>query len=153
MEKLPRTHEDGSTNVPGLYIVGDLTGVPLLKFSAHTGARAVQTIVTDPAFARRDTSNDQVLDVAIIGGGVSGFAAAREAQKHGLRFKLFEAAEPFSTIVNFPKAKPIFTYPTDMTPAGDLQFHEKAGVKEGLLEDLHDQTLRAGIEPVAARIE
>ena len=153
VEKLPRTHEDGSTNVPGLYIVGDLTGVPLLKFSAHTGARAVQTIVTDPAFARRDTSDGQVLDLAIIGGGVSGFAAAREAQKHGLRFKLFEAAEPFSTIANFPKAKPIYTYPTDMTPAGDLQFHEKAGVKEGLIEDLHDQTLRAGIEPVIARIE
>ena len=42
VEKLPLVGEDGSTNVAGLYVVGDLTGIPLLKFSADTGARAVQ---------------------------------------------------------------------------------------------------------------
>ena len=41
VEKLPRVEPDSSTNIPGVYIVGDLTGVPLLKFSADTGARAV----------------------------------------------------------------------------------------------------------------
>ena len=30
VEKLPAVNPDGTTNVPGLYIVGDLTGVPLL---------------------------------------------------------------------------------------------------------------------------
>ena len=44
VEKLPVVNEDGSTNVPGLYVVGDLTGVPLLKFSADTGAKVVQKI-------------------------------------------------------------------------------------------------------------
>mgnify|MGYP000346732723 CR=1 FL=1 len=29
VEKLPRVAEDGSTNVPGLYVVGDLSGIPL----------------------------------------------------------------------------------------------------------------------------
>ena len=29
VEKLPEVHEDGTTNVPGAYVVGDLRGVPL----------------------------------------------------------------------------------------------------------------------------
>ena len=81
VEKLPLVAEDGSTSVPGLYVVGDITGIPLLKFSSDTGARAVQTIHRDPAFARRDTSAQRdgspVLDLVIIGAGVSGVAAAR----------------------------------------------------------------------------
>ncbi len=153
VEKLPLVNPDGTTNVPGLYIVGDLTGIPLLKFSADTGAKAVFSILKDPAFVKRDRSDDGVLDLAIIGGGVSGFSAAIEANKAGLGFKLFEGSEAFSTIVNFPKGKPIYTYPTDMTPAGDLQFHEKSEVKEGLLEDLHEQVSAAGIEPTFGRVD
>ncbi|MEM9420700.1 MAG: NAD(P)-binding domain-containing protein [Planctomycetota bacterium] len=153
VEKLPVVQPDGSTNVPGFYIVGDLTGIPLLKFSADTGTRAVMTIANDPGFAKRTVADPAVRDIAIVGGGVSGFAAAKEAKKRNLTYELFEAAEPFSTISNFPKGKPIFTYPTDMTPAGDLQFHDKAEIKEGLLEDLHEQTLDQGITPTNARIE
>jgi len=37
-------------------------------------------------------------------------AAALEARRHGLRFEVLEASEPFSTLVNFPRGKPIFTY-------------------------------------------
>lgn len=153
VEKLPIVNDDGSTNVPGVYVVGDLTGVPLLKFSADTGTRAVMTICDDPAFTRRDVSDPNVLDITIIGGGVSGYAAAMEAQKRGLRFTLIEATQPFSTIENFPKAKPIYTYPTDMTPAGDLQFHAKSDIKEGLLTDLHEQVNAAGIKPIIGRAE
>ena len=151
-EKLPVVNEDGTTNVPGLYITGDLTGVPLLKFSADTGAKAIRSILVEPSFPGRAQSDDTI-DVAIVGGGVSGFSAAIEAKKAGLSFKLFEAAEAFSTIVNFPKGKPIFTYPTDMTPSGELQFHEKSEIKEGLLEDLWDQVQAAGIESTIARVE
>ena len=152
VEKLPLVNPDYTTNVPGLYITGDLTGVPLLKFSADSGAKAVRHIIEDRTFQKRQ-GGDAIVDVAIVGGGVSGFAAALEARKAGLSFTLFEATEPFSTIVNFPKAKPIYTYPTQMTPAGELQFHAKSDVKEGLLEDLHEQTRAAGIEPVRARVE
>ena len=47
VEKLPRVNEDCSTNGPGLYVVGDLTGVPLLKFSSDSGARVVHLIAQD----------------------------------------------------------------------------------------------------------
>src|SRR5437762_1209513 len=102
VETLPDVGPDGTTNVAGVRVVGDLTGIPLLKFSADTGARAVQAIVAERDFARGQGAD---VDVAIIGGGVSGMAAAIEAKKQGLRYRVLEAAQEFSTIQNFPKAK------------------------------------------------
>jgi len=157
VEKLPAVNPDGSTAVPGLYVVGDITGIPLLKFSSDTGARAVQTIVADAGFQKRDQGTERegkpVLDLIVIGAGVSGVAAAIEASKQGLNFELLEASQPFSTIVNFPKGKPIFTYPTDMTPAGELQFGEDSAVKEGLVDVLHGYLNEHDIQPKQIRAE
>jgi thioredoxin reductase len=75
VERLPEVRPDYSTGVAGLYVVGDLTGVPLLKFSSDSGARAVQTIVADPAFQNRP-AEDGTLDLVIVGAGVAGMAAA-----------------------------------------------------------------------------
>ena len=151
VEKLPSAASDGSTNVDGLYIVGDLSGVPLLKLSANAGTEAARLIADQ--LKGEGEPPDGVLDLAIVGGGTSGFAAAKEAKKLGLRCAVFEASEPFSTIVNFPKGKPIYTYPTDVPVEGDLAFHEKSAVKEGLLDDLLDQTVRDGVPWVRARVE
>jgi thioredoxin reductase/ferredoxin len=153
VEKLPDVREDGTTAVPGVRIVGDLTGIPLLKFSSDTGARAVRAILAEPDFAKGRGSDPEVFDLAIVGAGVSGVAAAMEARKAGLSFQIFEATELFSTVVNFPKRKPIYTYPSDMTPAGDLQFKSEVHPKEDLLESLESYRKKAGIEPTFARIE
>src|SRR5215831_11886227 len=91
VEKLPEVRSDGTTAIPGLRIVGDLTGIPLLKFASDTGARAVQEILIEREFPASRSGGD-VLDLGIVGGGVSGIAAALEARKAGLRFKVFEAA-------------------------------------------------------------
>src|SRR6266849_3346973 len=56
-----------------------------------------------------------------------------------------------SPLVNFPKAKPIYTYPTELNLDGGLQFH--ATVKEALVEEMEAQQRAAGIEPIAARID
>ena len=139
VEKFPEIGEDGCTNVPGLYITGDLTGIPLLKFSCDSGARVVQTILDDSSFqATRDKKPAGVKDLIIVGAGVSGMAAALEARKAGLDFVVYEANQSFSTIVNFPKGKPIYTYPQEMVPVGSLQV--KAEVKEALVEELLEQT-------------
>jgi thioredoxin reductase/ferredoxin len=155
VEKLPVAGEDGSTNIPGLYITGDLRGIPLLKFAADSGARVVHTICADPAFVAARTAAEKedarVVDLAIIGGGVSGIAAALEARARGLSFRLFEASELFSTVANFPKQKPIYTYPRDMKPVGALQV--TADVKEALFEELSGQARAAGIQAETARAE
>ncbi len=151
VEKLPRVRPDFRTNVPGVFVVGDLTGIPLLKFSADSGARAVGAIAADPALARLRTeaADPTIVDVAIVGAGVSGMSAALEAKAKGLSYVVLEGSEPFSTIVNFPKAKPIYTYPTSMTPAGRIQFQGE--VKESLVEELRAQT--AGVPVRLGRVE
>jgi thioredoxin reductase/ferredoxin len=150
VERLPEVGEEGVTAVAGVRVVGDLTGIPLLKFSADTGARAVQAFAREDDFQKRK-GGDGVVDVAIIGGGVSGIAAAMEAKKAGLSYVVFEAAQEFSTIANFPKAKPIYTYPTEMTPAGQLKL--TAELKETLLDELEAQRRAFGIECRKAHVE
>src|SRR6266513_1054809 len=149
VEKLPVSGPGGITAQPGVRIVGDLTGIPLLKFSSHTGAEAVRGIVKEEGGRRK--AEQGTLDLAIIGAGVAGISAAIEAKKAGLNFAIYEATEIFSTVVNFPKAKPIYTYPTEMKLEGGLQF--SADVKEALVEEMEAQRRAAGIEPIAARIE
>jgi NosR/NirI family nitrous oxide reductase transcriptional regulator len=151
VEKLPVTGENGITDLPGVRIAGDLSGIPLLKFSSLTATKAVGAILKEPEFQKRDTSQADVLDLAIIGAGVAGVSAGIEAKKAQLRFAVYEATQLFSTVVNFPKAKPIYTYPTDLKLDGGLIFH--ATVKEALVEEMEAQRRAAGIEPVAARIE
>jgi thioredoxin reductase/ferredoxin len=153
VEKLPEAGEDGTTAIPGVRITGDLTGVPLLKFAADSGARAVRAILGEPDFAAGHGREAGILDLAIVGAGVSGIAAALQAKKAGLEFAVYEAAEPFATVRNFPRGKPIYTYPTGMTPEGRLQFRSEVHPKEALLEDLERERRSAGIEPTPARIE
>ena len=151
VEKLPASGENGVTNLPGVRIVGDLSGIPLLKFSSLTATKAVRDVIREESFQKRDTSDTEILDIAIIGAGVAGISAAIEAKKANLKFRVFEATELFSTVVNFPKAKPIYTYPTELKLDGGLQF--KATIKEALLEEMQAQRKMAGIEPISARIE
>lgn len=148
VEKLPKINDDGSTDLPGVYIVGDLSGVPLLKFSSHTGAIAVSKIAN-----RIKTNQANEIDLVIIGGGVSGISAAIQAKKLDLKFKIFEASEAFSTIVNFPKGKPIYTYPSEMKPEGELQFSQEAKTRETLLSELQGQAESHGIIPEIGKAE
>jgi NosR/NirI family nitrous oxide reductase transcriptional regulator len=99
VEKLPESGEHGLTNISGVRITGDLTGIPLLKFSSKTGAEAVRAVLQEPDFV--GTKSTDPLDLAIVGGGVSGVSAAIEAQNAGLNFQTFEATQPFSTVFNF----------------------------------------------------
>ncbi len=147
VEPLPAIRADGATAVPGVYIAGDLTGIPLLKFALDSGARVARTIAGDPGL-RAGGDARGALDLIIIGAGVAGMAAAVEARRLGLSIEVLESSEPFATLVNFPRAKPIFTYPGAMTPAGALQV--TAGVKEALVEELRAQVDQAGVRPMAA---
>ncbi len=133
-ERLPVVAADGTTRVPGLLVVGDLTGIPLLKFALDSGAKAAQRCQRE---LKTPSPLADMLDVAIIGGGVAGLAAAVELANSGLRFCIIESNQRLATLVNFPAGKPIFTYPTAMRPAGSLQVG--AGVKEELLRELNQQ--------------
>jgi len=153
VEPLPVVGPDGRTNVPGLWIAGDLAGVPLLKFALDSGTRTLRAIAASRPGrpASRGTSDGDAADVVILGAGVAGMAAAVEARRLGLRAVVLEAGEPFSTLVHFPRAKPIFTYPLAMRPEGSLQV--AADVKEALLEELRAQVAAAGVVVTPGRAE
>jgi NosR/NirI family nitrous oxide reductase transcriptional regulator len=151
VEKGPGVYDDGTTNLKGVRVVGDLTGVPLLKFSADTGAKAVAGILAESDFKPGAGNSTAVYDLVIVGAGVSGISAAIEAKRAGLNFVIYEADESFATIHNFPRKKPIFTYPTEMKNAGELHF--EADVKEALLIELKAQQAEHGIETTRAKVQ
>ena len=138
VEKLPRVDDRYRTNVDGVYVVGDLAGVPLLKFSVDGGARAVQDIVDQGIEPNEPENGTGPYDVVILGAGASGMAAAKECEKEGLSYCVLEAQRRFATIKDFQKGKPIYTYPQEMTPSGDIRV--SADVKEALVEELEAQT-------------
>jgi len=138
VEKLPRVDDRYRTNVDGVYVVGDLAGVPLLKFSVDGGAKAVQDIVERGIDSVEPEGETGPYDVVILGAGASGMAAAKECEKEGLSYCVLEAQRRFATIKDFQKGKPIYTYPQEMTPSGDIRV--SADVKEALVEELEAQT-------------
>ncbi len=153
VEKMPIVGESGKTNVSGIRVVGDLSGVPLLKFSSQTGVDAINAILAESDFLKKQQSKAaDTYDVAIIGAGVSGISAAMQAKQAGLNYCLLEASQALTTIINFPKQKPIFTYPTDMIPSGGVQYSEKSDIKESLLDDIHEQIQSAGLEITTNRV-
>lgn len=153
VERLPVVGDEGRTAVAGVRVVGDLSGIPLLKFASETATRAVRAILAEPDFAGQRGKEPGVLDLAVVGAGVGGIAAAIEARKAGLRIAVYEAARPFATLANFPKGKPIFTYPTGMIPSGGLGFGEDAATREALLESVEAQQAAHGIEVEMERVE
>ncbi|TGK00347.1 4Fe-4S binding protein [Leptospira langatensis] len=115
--------------MPGLFIAGDLTGLPLLKYAVQSGTEVVANLPkTSPLKSKTD------LDLVIIGAGPSGVAAGIQAKKQGLKFIILEANRPFHTITSYPKGKPIFAEPEDLHPNSPL--HIQNGTKEELLFSL-----------------
>ncbi|MCB0752398.1 MAG: NAD(P)-binding domain-containing protein, partial [Ignavibacteriae bacterium] len=139
VEKYPEIDANGETSVKGIYIVGDLTGIPLLKLAAESGKETINRILADEKFKKQKTSNNNqdVFDIVIIGAGPAGIAAGLEAQKQNLNFIILESTKKFSTIINFPKGKPIYAEPTDYEQKSDLKISD--GIKESLLEELESQ--------------
>lgn len=153
VEPLPQVDDEGRTSVPRLIIAGDLRGIPLLKFAANSGTQAIETLHIDPQFQRlrQKAADPAITDVAIIGAGVAGTAAALAARQAGLSFVVIEAVAPFATVADFPKGKPIYTYPTALKVAGELKI--TAAIKEELLTQLQAQTSALGIQPLIASVD
>ena len=151
VEPLPEIDERLRSSAAGIYVSGDLTGIPLLKFALETGARCVRTIAADAELRRLRAGRPAgTHDLAIVGAGVSGMAAAVEARSLGLDFVVLEAKRRFQTVADFPRGKPIYTYPRRMRPAGALQV--TAEVKETLLEELERQTHGIDVREAVVRV-
>ena len=89
VDQYPEINENGETSVPGIYVIGDLTGIPLLKLAAESGARKIQDFQKDGKFQKlRTNKKTEVLDFVVIGAGPAGISAGLEALKHQYHFKI-----------------------------------------------------------------
>ena len=139
VERYPKINENGETTVPGIFVTGDLTGIPLLKLAAENGQKVVQHITNRDEFKKLKSSNtkNDIYDIIIIGAGPAGISAGLEAQKQSINFKILESSQKYNTIINFPKGKPIYAEPVDYKQQAELIINE--GTKESLLKELYTQ--------------
>lgn len=139
VERYPEIDKYGETSVKGIYIIGDLTGIPLLKLAAESGKKIINHLLqnTDLKKLKEQNKNENIYDIIIVGAGPGGIAAGIEASKHNLKYKILESAQKFNTIVNFPKGKPIYAEPNDFTQESEIKIND--GTKESLLSDLENQ--------------
>src|SRR5271157_3569945 len=72
------------SNVPGVYVAGELGGMGLIRNALVQGQQALESI------AKKATKRDGVLDVLIVGAGPAGLAASLAAKKLGLRYQTVE---------------------------------------------------------------
>jgi thioredoxin reductase/ferredoxin len=137
VEALPVLGDKGETSVAGVWVAGDLTGVPLLKFAADSGKKTVSSILEYLSKQKWDKNKaSEVLDIAIIGGGIAGISAGLEARSKNINFKIFESSRTFASIQDFPAGKPIFLYPNSYNPESSLAL--TGDTKEELLNNLTD---------------
>jgi thioredoxin reductase len=112
VRSLPTPTRDGAsyeTNVSGCYIIGDVSGVPLIKNAVKEGAEVVTHIREELAGKPADPKAQY--DVAIVGVGPGGASAAASAQDAGLKYIALEQNNILSTIDLYPKGKYIFFKP------------------------------------------
>jgi thioredoxin reductase/NAD-dependent dihydropyrimidine dehydrogenase PreA subunit len=124
---IPMVNPDFETNVPGIYIAGELGGMGLIRNAIRQGVEAMGSI------AKRDHNGDpSVLDVVIVGAGPAGIASTLAAMKHKLRFVTLEQDTFGGTVSHFPRGKIVMTAPAELPLAGKMQFKETS--KEALME-------------------
>ncbi len=124
---IPEVGPDFQTNVPGLFIAGELGGMGLVRNAIMQGQQAVDAVTTE-AKQRRHPQ----LDLLIVGAGPAGMAAGLAARKHGLRFAVVEQESFGGTVAHFPRGKIVMTQPVELPLAGRMSFREVS--KEALLE-------------------
>lgn len=136
---LPHVSQDFETNVPGLYIAGELGGMGLIKNSVQQGRQAVENIVK----AGKKPHNASY-DIIVVGAGPAGISAALTAKKHNLHCLTLEQDTLGGTVFSFPRSKIVMTSPMELPLYGRIKLHETT--KPELLELWKDVLKKNNIE-------
>ena len=111
------THENESV-VPGIFVAGEVSGLPLIRNAVAQGKSVVRTIA-----ARLQDAGPRekgVHDVIIVGLGPAGFAAALAAHEAGLRYLAIEQGDFGGAVANYPRQKIVLTGSLELPVHGEV---------------------------------
>jgi NosR/NirI family transcriptional regulator, nitrous oxide reductase regulator len=142
--RVPQVDAVGRASVPGVFVIGDAAGTPLLKLGLNAGARAADALCDElddephheahhePQDGRARGADGEIVDVVVVGAGAAGLACAARVQRRGLRVRVLESQELLQTVVSMTREKQIFAEPLAVRNDSDLWFEETT--REALLE-------------------
>ncbi len=126
---VPLVNVNFESNIPGLYIVGELGGRGLIKNAVNEGRLAIDHIAGEIAPGIMDASG--AVDVVIVGSGPAGLSAGAEAIRAGLSYVLLEQGSLADSVRKYPRQKLLLAEPVQMPLYGNLWVADTS--KEALL--------------------
>jgi dihydropyrimidine dehydrogenase (NAD+) subunit PreT len=137
---LPEVDEYFETSRPGVHIVGELAGMGLIRNALIQGLQVAARLgATLPPLPGKDA-----VDVAIVGAGPAGIAAAVGCRAAGLSFALVEQDTVGGTVAHYPRQKLVMTAPVDLPYYG--RFGRPLLQKEELVATFQNVLTSAGIK-------
>jgi thioredoxin reductase (NADPH) len=135
---IPNISQEFETNVPGIFIAGELGGMGLIRKAAEQGRQAIASI-------RKKTGGKADFDVVIVGCGPAGLSAGLSAIHHKLRYKLIEQEESLGgAVFHYPRQKIAMTAPIELDIIGKVKFTEVQ--KEKLIDFWNDVVKKTGLK-------
>ena len=116
---LPHVSQQFETNVPMIFIAGELGGMGLIKNALEQGKQAVGYITKK---INKNVVADY--DVAVIGAGPAGIGATLTAVQNNLKYITFEQDTLGGTINSFPRGKIVMTSAMDVPLYGKIKLSE-----------------------------
>jgi thioredoxin reductase/NAD-dependent dihydropyrimidine dehydrogenase PreA subunit len=135
--ELPAVDPSFQSNLPGVYIVGELGGMGLIRNAVAQGRQAAMHIA---ASGRRGGA----VDAVVVGAGPAGISAGLQLQAAGLRTMVIEQGEYGGTIQHYPRAKVVMTGSFELAGYGTVR--RRTMSKEQLLDLWDEVRQRAGLD-------
>jgi thioredoxin reductase len=142
--KVPNRDARFMTNVPGCFIIGDVSGTPLIKNATNEGADCVRFIHEELRGGAAPEPGADV-EVAIVGVGPAGLSAAITAQQLGLSYAAIEQDRVLATIEAYPANKYVFFKPETMEPRGGVRPAGAGAQREAILAGWTRALAEAGV--------
>src|SRR6516162_1172673 len=117
---MPRLTPEFETSIPGLFIVGELGGLALIKNAVNQGRDCVDTI-TARLKENAMTSIQGVYDILIVGAGPAGISASLRAIENKLSHITLERDEVGGTVAKYPRQKLVMTSPVEFPMYGKFK--------------------------------
>lgn len=136
---IPHVSPNFETNVPGIFIAGELGGMGLIRKAAEQGRQAVEAIRKRSGGGRKAE-----FDVVIVGCGPAGLSAGLSCIEHKLRYKILEQEDSLGgAVYHYPRNKIAMTAPVQLALIGKVKFGEVQ--KERLLEFWNSVVSKTGL--------